>query len=279
MRKMILQVGFIFTNYNNTQYTETIIKSIRETDASGSPIIIVDNASKSVHVNRLVSFCESYEEVVLIKNEENIGYFSGLNTGIRFGRKHFSSVKYWVVGNNDLTFPENLKAQMLNVKDVLERYPVISPNIFTLDGIPQNPHVISAISKIRELIYDIYHLNYYMALAIQKVASITKRFTDRSDEQHHETAMEIYQGYGACYILTPMFFENFEELWSPTFLMYEEYFLSLQLERRGFKTYYEPSIKVLHHWHATTATLPKKLYWGLSRDAHKEYRKYVKFWR
>lgn len=272
-------MGFVFTNYNNTQYTEAIIKSIRETDACDCPIIIVDNASESVHVNRLVSFCDDYKEVSLIENEENIGYFRGLNAGLYFGRERFPTIQYWVIGNNDLTFPENFKTQVSNAQVVLESYPVISPNIFTLDGVPQNPHVISGISKFREFVYDLYHLNYYVALAIQKVATITKPFTDRSDEQHHETAMEISQGYGACYILTPMFFENFDELWAPTFLMYEEFFLSLQLERQGLKTYYEPTIKVQHHWHATTSTLPKRLYWELSRKAHKEYRKYVRLWR
>jgi len=57
-----------------------------------------------------------------------------------------------------------------------------------------------------------------------------------------------------------------------------EFFLSKQLEAKGFKTYYESAITVRHHWHATTAELPKRFYWELSRDAHKEYRKHVKFW-
>ena len=118
-----------------------------------------------------------------------------------------------------------------------------------------------------------------MAALIKSIAKITHRFTDRDDELQHEVAQEIYQGYGACYILTPVFFQNFRELWSPTFLMYEEYFLSMQLAEKGFKTYYEPTIKVVHHWHASTSQLPGRYRWELCRDAHREYRKHIKVWR
>jgi GT2 family glycosyltransferase len=111
------------------------------------------------------------------------------------------------------------------------------------------------------------------------LAKLTQRFTDRKDEQQHAVAQEIRQGYGACYILTPKFFEHFDELWAPTFLMYEEFFLAKQLEDKGFKTYYEPRIMVTHHCHASTGTLPGKFRWQLSKQAHKEYRKYVKVWR
>ncbi len=276
---MIIKLGFIFTNFNNTKFTESAIKSISESDAKYAPVIIVDNASKQEHVIKLRSIANEYNNVKLICNVENIGYFKGLNVGIKLGKNQYPQVKYWIIGNNDLTFSKDILAQVLSNQSILNDYPVISPNIITIDGIPQNPHVISKISKFREVIYDLYHFNYYLAGFIKKLAKFTHRYTDRDDEAHHEEAMEIYQGYGACYILTPTFFENFEELWSPTFLMYEEFFLSKQLEEKGYKIFYEPSIRIQHHWHATTTELPKRLYWEFSRNAHKEYRKHIKLWK
>jgi GT2 family glycosyltransferase len=65
-------------------------------------------------------------------------------------------------------------------------------------------------------------------------------------------------------------------LWAPTFLMYEEFFLSKQLADKGYKIFYEPSIKVIHLTHATTNNLPSKTKWLIARDSHKIYRKYVK---
>ncbi|HAS6158945.1 TPA: glycosyltransferase [Vibrio vulnificus] len=273
-----LKIGFVFTNYNNTKYTELALESISKSDSSEAPVVIVDNSSESNCITELTKVCERFENAYLILNDENIGYFKGLNTGIAQGRKQFPEVDYWIIGNNDLSFPSNFKQQIEKCIDTLCDYPVIAPNIRTLDGVPQNPHVISRISKIREFVYDLYYSNFYLAMLIKKLADMTHSVTDRDDESFHETAMEIYQGYGACYILTPLFFKHFDELWSPTFLMYEEYFLSKQLKDKGFKTYYEPTIKIEHHWHATTFELPKKRYWELAREAHKEYRKYVKVW-
>ena len=277
--RLFVKIGFIFTNYNNTQYTEGAILSILEADANDAPVIVVDNASEPEYVKALKVLESAHCNLKVIYNKENMGYFRGLNIGIKYAKESFNKVVYWVVGNNDLVFPENICSSILGCQKILDKYPVVSPSIVTIDGVPQNPHVISKISKFREFIYDLYHLNYYLAGIIKKTASITHRFTDRSDELQHDIAQEIYQGYGACYILTPVFFQNFKELWSPTFLMYEEYFLSKQLEEKGFKTYYEPSIKIQHHWHAATNQLPSRFRWELCREAHRKYRKYVKVWR
>ena len=274
-----MKVGFVFTNYNNTQFTEGAVLSILDSDVNDAPVIVVDNASTPEHVEALLALEAAHNNVKVIYNKENVGYFRGLNIGIKYAREQFNELEYWVIGNNDLIFSKNFYASILSREEVLNKYPVISPNIVTLDGIPQNPHVISKISKVRELIYDLYHSNYFLAGVIKWVAKITHRYTDRDDELQHEVAQEIYQGYGACYILTPVFFENFKELSSPTFLMYEEFFLSKQLEEKGFKIFYEPAIKVQHHWHAATDQLPGRYRWELCRDAHREYRKHVKVWR
>lgn len=274
-----MELCFVMTNYNNSSFTRSVVESIICSDAKESKIIIVDNASSIDNVKLLNELKDEYTNLILIFNDSNVGYFEGLNVGIRYAKANFENIDYYVIGNNDLVIPQDFSEKINDCRAVLDKYPVVSPNIRMLDGTPQNPHVISNISKKREFIYDLYHSSYILAGLIVRVAKLTHRFTDRKDERQHEVAQEIYQGYGACYILGPKFFEHFSELWSPTFLMYEEFFLSKQLEGKGFKTYYEPRIMVTHHCHASTSTLPGKYRWQLCREAHKEYRKYVKVWR
>jgi hypothetical protein len=156
------------------------------------------------------------------------------------------------------------------------KYPVISPDIITLDGVHQNPHVISKIGKFREFIYNLYYANYYLAIAIRRVAKLTRKFTDRQDETHHNVAQEIYQGYGACYVLGPLFFRYLEELWAPSFLMHEEYFLSKQLSDKGLSVYYEPAIRVQHCCHGAMATITGRKAWEAARAAQKIYRQHVR---
>lgn len=274
-----MDLVFILTNFNNTSFTAGAVTSILNSDAKEAQIIVVDNASAESDVNNLRMLEKKIMNLKVLYNHENVGYFRGLNIGINYARKYFKEVQLLVVGNNDLIFSENFYSSILLCRNKIEKYPVVSPNIVTVDGISQNPHVITKISKVREFIYDLYHLNYYLAGVIKYISKITHNFTDRDDELQHEIAQEIYQGYGACYILTRKFFDNFNDLWSPTFLMYEEFFLSKQLEGKGFKTYYEPSIMVQHCWHAAMDKLPGRYRWELSRDAHREYRKFVKVWR
>jgi GT2 family glycosyltransferase len=270
-----LNVAFVFVNFNNTRFTESALQSLADSDAAQHPVIVVDNASKSSDRDGLISLQRRYPQLTIIWSDKNIGYFPALNLGIKKARSVHPKMDAYVIGNNDLLFPSNLVSQISQIQSLLQKYPVVSPDIVTMDGEHQNPHVIAGISPFRERIYDLYHSSYFLAKVIIKVASWTKRFTDRDDESHHDVAQEINQGYGACYILSPKFFELFEELWAPSFLMYEEFFLSQQLAKRGYQVYYDPTVQVKHFCHASTGQLPSKLRWEYSRDAHKLYRQHA----
>ena len=275
-----ITIGFVFTNFNNAHETgEAIHSIILNEQYSNTFIVIVDNNSNKKTIQQLEDLKNKYSNMDVIFNKDNVGYFKGLNIGIKYIRNKKPEIEYIVIGNNDIIFPINFYESISSNLDKFKEYPIVSPNIITLDNEHQNPHVIKKISKFRELIYDIYFSSYLLAKIIKKIAQITKKFTDRKDEKQHEIAQTIYQGYGACYILGPLFFEHFNSLWSPTFLMGEEFFLSKQLESKGFKIFYEPSIIVRHKLHSSMNNITSKKIWEIARESHKEYRKHVKIWR
>ena len=269
-------IGYVCTNYNNSAFTVEAVRTLLQNRNHEYRIVVVDNNSGAESVAQLRDLASRYPEVQLILNAENSGYFRGLNAGIRFMRERHPHIEYLVVGNNDLEFAPDFADSIEKNLASFSNNPVISPDIVTMDGVHQNPHVIAAISKLRERVYDLYFMNYYLARAIAWLARRTKSFTDRTDESNWRVAQHIYQGHGSCYILGPRFFEHFSELWAPTFLMGEEYFLSKQLSDKGMQTYYEPGIVVNHHCHAAIARIPSKKMWEISKVAHKEYRKYVR---
>ena len=271
-----MKIGYVCTNYNNSAFTAEAIMSLSANVGHQFHIVVVDNNSAIESKRQLEQSMAGFVDVDLVLNPTNLGYFPGLNVGIQRLRSKLPALDVIVVGNNDLVFPPDFGHAIEANRDKFEVHAVISPNIITLDGTHQNPHVIERISKPRELIYDLYYANYYAALLIRQVAKLTRGFTDREDEMQHAVAQPIYQGHGACYILGPKFFEHFTELWAPTFLMGEEFFLSRQLEGKGIRKFYEPSIVVRHHCHAAVDQVPSRRMWEISRDAHKEYRKYVR---
>jgi GT2 family glycosyltransferase len=271
-----MKIGYVCTNYNNSALSREAVSSLRRNGGHEFRIVVVDNNSDKENVEALKSLANEFERVELILNKDNVGYFRGLNLGIRHLRASQPDIKIMVVGNNDLLFPDDFADAISRNSSTLEQHAVVSPNIVTLDGVHQNPHVVSKIGKFREFIYDLYYANYYLAIAIRKVARLSRGFTDRPDEAYHDVAQEIYQGYGACYVLGSEFFRHFEELWAPTFLMHEEYFLSKQLSDKGMSVYSEPSIKVLHRCHGAMATITGRKAWEAARAAQKIYRQHVK---
>ncbi|HVB58975.1 MAG TPA: glycosyltransferase, partial [Candidatus Acidoferrales bacterium] len=268
--------GFVCTNYKNSSYTREAVRSLLKNDGNQFRVVVVDNNSDEENVEALKSLATEFQEVELILSKENEGYFRGLNLGIRHLRSSQPDINIMVVGNNDVVFPADFADSIRRNLSTFEKYAVVSPDITTLDGVHQNPHVIGKIGKFREFIYDLYYANYYLGIAIRGIAKLSRSFTDRPDENHHDVAQEIYQGYGACYVLGPVFFRHFEELWAPTFLMHEEYFLSKQLSDDGLSVYYEPSIKVLHRCHGAIGAITGRKAWETARSAQKIYRQHVR---
>jgi GT2 family glycosyltransferase len=271
-----MKYGFVFTNYNNSSFTRAAVQSIEAGHgASDCIVVVVDNSSQTSDVEQLNNIKNDFPRLHLILNPENLGYFRGLNVGIEYIRSRYNDVQFIVCGNNDLVFPADFTDRVSAKRTFLETHAVIAPDLVTLDNVHQNPHVTDRISKGRMFVWDLYYSNYALAIVIRFLARLTRRFTARTDSNQHMVGRAISQGYGACYILTPLFFKNFKRLWAPTFLMGEEFFLSKQLDSRSLKTYYEPSIIVNHHDHATLNKLPSKRLWQLSRESHKVYQRYM----
>jgi len=262
------------TNYNNSQFTIDAIESLALSDLVNYRVIIVDNDSKLEQIDMLKNI--KNEKVSIIYSNENTGYFPGLNIGIESIKDELVGDFLVYIGNNDVIYPKNIAKECLNGYGKLKGYPVISPDIRTLDNTPQNPHVISRISKFRGYIYDFYHASYLGAVLVSKLASLSARWTKRADEDNYKNAQEIYQGYGAMYILTPSFFQHFQYLPEESKLMYEEYFLSLYLYRKGFKVYYSPLFSLIHCCKGATGALSSKVKWNYSRVAHKKYSRFLK---
>ncbi|MEE2915777.1 hypothetical protein COA17_09460 [Sphingomonas ginsenosidimutans] len=273
-----MKYAYVCTNYNNAHYTRDAVRTINGGTVPPARIVVVDNQSTPQDVTALRAIAAAHPNVELVLNPDNVGYFAGLNDGIARARALDPDVTTMVIGNNDLEFPADFGDRLAAVvADAADR-PVVSPYIETLDGMPQNPHVVAGISRGRELVYDLYYANYHLAKLIRAMARRTAAVTDRHDEAGHATAQYIYQGHGSCYVLTPRFFAEFERLWAPTFMMGEEFFLSRQLGERGFMTYYDPRIRIRHRCNGAIENVPARKMWRLARDAHRVYRRYVKPW-
>ncbi len=269
-----MNLAYICTNFNNSDDTVRAVESIRKSDAQNSIVIIVDNKSRADEVEKLRALGSEDQLCKVVFGEENVGYFEGLNIGLRKLYVVAPETDAAIIGNNDLIFPDSILSQVSRLERELEDRPIISPHITTDTGEHQNPQVLDGISPTRKILYDIYYLNYWFALGIQFAMSRLGWNVRRADTNHHIEAREIEQGHGSCYIVGRRFFREYKELWAPSFLFGEERFLSLQLARNGEKVFFDPRVRVIHNAHAAVGSLPSRQQWKFARDSHWIGRKY-----
>jgi GT2 family glycosyltransferase len=269
-----MRVAFVFTNYNNSKHTINAVNSICGLSEL-CQVVIVDNLSGEADIIELEYLHQNNTNIHVIYNTVNLGYFKGLNVGIEYVINNFT-FDLIVVGNNDLIFPESFLEQICQKANIFDSYAVVSPNIVTLDNECQNPHVLSRISNLRHLAYDIYFFNFTLSRFITYIFKYIGGWFKRKDYLDSLDSQIIYQGYGACYIIGPLFFKYYKQLFAPTFLMGEEFFLAYQLKLFDLKLYYESSIKVFHQDHASTGLIDSFSFWKISKESHKVYKKYLK---
>lgn len=271
-----MNIGYVCTNFNNSDFTEVAVQTLVESSVHHFSVVVVDNCSEEHEIKKLLELAKKFRQVKLIASSVNVGYFAGLNLGIQYLRDVRPDIGWMIVGNNDLEFQGDF-GEMLSARvPDLSEFAVIAPDIVTDDGEHQNPHVIAGISRVREIFYDLYYANFHLGRLIFWLASRFRVVVDRADERQWQTSQHIHQGHGSCYVLTPHFFEQFEALWAPTFMMSEEFFLSKQLSNVGQQVFYDPSLKVLHHCHAALVKIPSRKRWEMARDAHRVYRQHVR---
>lgn len=278
-----MKIGFAFTNYNNSRLSIQLAQSIAANHGDCDyEIVLVDNASTDEERSILAAPGVLPPNCTVLWNESNVGYFEGLNLGMaalkdqKYQNRDYDAI---VIGNNDLVFERAFFEGMRRRTETLSRHSVVSPDIITLDNEHQNPHVIRGISRFRELIWDIYFSSFRLSQLIGWTARQARSIVSRKDHHAHANEGPIYQGYGACYIMTPRFFQIYGRLWSPGFVMGEEFYLARQLAASDEQIYYVPDIPVRHHDHATVGKLPSRRLWEMTRQYHRIYRFFVSPYR
>ncbi len=273
-----MKLVFIAVNYNNSDITINYIQSIlalKRSNKSTIRIVIVDNDSEEKDFKNLHTYIKDVTlnsiKIDLIRNTTNRGYFGGLNTGLKSWG--VDQKTYVVIGNNDLAFADDFIFNLLNStydNDVM----VIAPDVVTRDGIHQNPHCINRVSPIRKFLYKLYYTNYYLGTSIRFPALIYNKIKKPKTLKINQR-MYIYMGIGACYILTPRFFEHYSLLDESVFLWGEEALLANQVMKAKGKTLYEPNLTVFHFESASVSRISSKKSWEMQRKSFPMYEKYL----
>lgn len=271
-----MAIAFVCVNYNGFHHTEKMIKSLLDQSGKESEfsiyLIVVDN-SPTVK-QELVELCNTLPEVAYLRSENNEGYFSGLNLGIK--KLDLTEYEYVIPCNNDLEFESDFCSQLVKM-EFDERTQVLCPDVITIDGVHQNPHHLKALSRQEILAFDCYFSHYYFALFLLRLKSWWQALRPRkiTSSDSYPDSLEINQGVGACYILTKNFFKKHSELFFPEFLYGEEAALSWQVRCSGGCLVYRKKLKVIHAESATLSQLPARQTYEFGKKSYWVIRKYL----
>jgi GT2 family glycosyltransferase len=212
-------VSIITVNYNSTEVTVELLRSIRRLSYPSLEVIVVDNASRDDPGERLR---QADPGVKVIVSPVNLGFSGGNNLGIRAARG-----EYLFLVNNDTELTAGLIEGLL---DVFRRHPdagMACPKFHFF----YHPNVIE---------YAGYNpLNVWRG-------SCTMVGNREKDEGQYDTEGSTPFAHGGAMMIPAAVVKEVGEMPECYFLYYEELDWSEQIKRKGYKIYYQPHALIYH---------------------------------
>ncbi|MEP7263546.1 MAG: glycosyltransferase [Bacteroidota bacterium] len=256
-------IYFVAVNYNNAAYSLKYVKSVLSLKSDFNvQVIIVDNKSEVEDIFEIEKGITGLDNVKLIKNPVNSGYFKGLNKGLE--TFDTSSAAFVLIGNNDLEFDADF-LQLLKKIEFDNHTMILAPDVVTENGIHQNPLCIKRMHPLRKWGLRIYYTNYYFGKTIYHLTQLIKNAA--MPNRKLESSEFIYMGIGACYVLTPNFFKSFSLLKEDVFLWSEEALLAGQITEKNGKTLYCSQLIVHHAENTSIKKLPSRKTYAMARES------------
>ncbi|MDD4781694.1 MAG: glycosyltransferase family 2 protein [Tissierellia bacterium] len=192
--------------------------------------------------------CESNR--FLLSFKENLGYAKGNNRGINFLIKNFPGIEYFLITNNDIKLlNKNIIDSLIKDLESDENIGMIGPKIIGIDGKDQSPHRKLSFNQL--MIYP--KLFYPFWLLLYKLKLIKTEVIENAENGYYYRIMGSFMILKKeSFILSGGFDEN-------TFLYAEELILSDRMRKKGYGTYFQPIVSILHnHGNVTKKTLERE---------------------
>jgi len=234
----MIEFSVIIVTFNSGKFIKECLGYFSSQNNSDFEVIVIDNASKDNTV-KLIS--DNYPEVILIKNNDNLGPAQARNQGIDIAKGR------WILALDCDTIPE---------KDFLNNFNEIKEDLASDIGIIQ-PKILQYDKK------TIYSTGIFI--------SWLRRFYDigrgKIDSGQFEEEKFVFAACSAAAFYRKGMLEEIREksgfFDENFFFLVEDIDLSWRARNRGYKTLYYPKIICYHY--------------GNSSGVNKKFRQYLSF--
>ena len=224
-------LGIVLVNYREYDRTERFIREEISRIRYPYRLVIVDNGGNPDQAEALR---ERTGCKVLVR--ENDGYAAGCNAGAAELCTH-PDVDVLLFTNNDLHLvSDDVVERLVEKLKELPDIGVIGPEIIGMDGKRQSP----------EHYMGLWKRYVWMYLSTPFLSRAAKRRFFALDTAEKATEGECYRVMGSFFLCTREAWELTGGMDTGTFLYAEEPILSERMLRVGRKTYFLPSVTVVH---------------------------------
>ncbi len=231
-------VYIILLNWNNYELTEDCIKSLRKITYPNHRIIVVDNGSQH-DVPRLKKLKKLYgkpRDVILIKNEKNLGFAEGNNVGIRHALKN--NAEYVLLLNNDTVVDPRFLDILVDEAEKDPATGAVSPLIYYYD---------EQKNEQKKVWYAGASFNFWHG-------DSRHQHLNEIDHGQFRTVSNTTYGSGAALLVKQKVLREVGILDAYLFIYYEEADLCVRASRKGYAIKFVPQAKV---WHKVSASTKK----------------------
>lgn len=257
-------VSFVILHYRDRETTDACVQSILRLEGQERiRIVIVDNDIDQDAALRqeLAEAYRSNPRITVLPVHENGGFSYANNQGYRYSRETLGA-SCIIAANNDVEFiqPDFLERMEKSCRE----HPchVLGPDVIRRGNREHQNPVDTRIRTREEAAYTVrmnrLAQNYYPVLypvlywKLKREEQVRLR-QKKENETFYQNVQENIVPFGACLIFTKAFTEREELAFTPeTRFFYEEYILTYRCRKKGYRTIYDPALKVLHESGAET---------------------------
>jgi len=228
-------VSIITVNYNESDVTMELLKSLQQLRYGPIEIIVVDNASPNDNPDRIA---QHYPKVNLIKSAQNLGFAGGNNLGVKAAKGD-----YLLFINNDTTVPEDFVNHLVATLEDDLTIGMVSPKI--------------------KFHWDSSLIQYagYMPMNRWTIRTNSIGYHQK-DNGDYDQPGETGSIHGAAMMVPRRVIDEVGMMTEIYFLYYEEHDWAEMIKRAGYKVYYQPKSYILHKESVSTGKYsPLKTYY------------------
>jgi GT2 family glycosyltransferase len=213
-------VSIITLNYNKSHLTLQLIESLQRVTYPNVEILVCDMNSEKDQVEILSSVL--YNKTKILYSTINRGFAGGNNWGIQQ-----SNGEFILLLNNDTIVEADLVTKLLSVLLEQKNVGVVSPKIKRFHN------------------RDVLEYAGFRTMNFYTGQTSSVGFNEVDGEQFNH-AGETASSHGCAMMISRKTLDTIGGLCDDYFLYYEEWDLSLRLQRQKQKVWYEPSTTVYH---------------------------------